>query len=48
MVRDQCNTGLELRVDECTISASSTLAVHPIPQREIDVNQSMVQNPGYN
>ena len=48
MVRGQCNTGLELRVDECTISASSPLAVHPIPQREIDVNQNMVQNPGYN
>lgn len=46
MVRDQCNTGIELN-SPCTIGANDNLTVHPIPQREIDVNQNMVQNPGY-
>ena len=46
MVRQQCNTGLETS-SPCSVEASSHLAVHPIPQREIDVNQNMVQNSGY-
>ena len=46
MVRKQCNTGLELNAP-CTIEASSNLTVYPIPQREMDVNQNMVQNAGY-
>jgi hypothetical protein len=46
MVRNQCNTGLEVS-SPCIIEASSHLAVYPIPQGEIDVNQSMVQNDGY-
>ena len=46
IVRQQCNTGIEVE-GPCTIEASSFLAVHPIPQREMDVNQNMVQNPGY-
>lgn len=46
MVRTQCNTGLEVN-GPCTIEPSNPLAVHPIPQREIDVNDNMVQNPGY-
>ncbi len=47
MVRDQCNTGIELN-GPCSIDPSNPLAVHPIPQRELDVNQNMTQNPGYN
>lgn len=46
MVRDQCNTGIEVQAP-CTIEPSNPLTVKPIPQREIDVNQNMVQNPGY-
>jgi hypothetical protein len=46
IVRDQCNTGLEVNAP-CEMDASSNLAVHPIPQREMDVNQSMIQNDGY-
>lgn len=46
MVRDQCNTGIELN-SPCEMDVNSFLAVHPIPQREMDVNQNMVQNPGY-
>lgn len=46
MNRQQCTTGLEVS-SPCSVDASSTLAVHPIPQREMDVNQNMVQNPGY-
>ncbi len=46
MVRTECNTGIQLN-SPCTIGANDNLAVHPIPQREMDVNQNMVQNPGY-
>lgn len=46
MVRHQCSTGIEVSAP-CSIEASSYLAVHPIPQREIDVNQNMQQNPDY-
>lgn len=46
MIRKQCNTGLELNAP-CEVEASSFLTVYPIPQREMDVNQQMVQNPGY-
>lgn len=46
MVRNQCNTGVELSAP-CEIKASSPFTVFPIPQRELDVNQNMVQNPGY-
>jgi hypothetical protein len=44
--RSQCNTGLEVSAP-CSISASSNIVIHPIPQREMDVNQNMQQNPGY-
>jgi hypothetical protein len=44
--RTQCNSGLEIEAP-CSIDANSFLRVYPIPQREIDVNQNMVQNPGY-
>jgi hypothetical protein len=44
--RTQCNSGLEIEAP-CSIDATSYQRVYPIPQREIDVNQSMVQNPGY-
>ncbi|MFN7116547.1 MAG: RagB/SusD family nutrient uptake outer membrane protein [Saprospiraceae bacterium] len=46
LVRDQCNTGVELTAP-CTIEATSNLIVYPIPRREVDVNQNIVQNPGY-
>ena len=46
MVRTQCGTGLEVSAP-CTIAANSHLTVHPIPQREMDVNQNMEQNDGY-
>jgi hypothetical protein len=46
MVRQQCNTGLEVN-SPCEITSDDNLTVHPIPQREMDVNQNMVQNPGY-
>ncbi|MCB0531345.1 MAG: RagB/SusD family nutrient uptake outer membrane protein [Lewinellaceae bacterium] len=46
MVRQQCDTGLEVS-GVCEIEANDFRTVHPIPQREIDVNQSMVQNGGY-
>jgi len=46
MVRTQCGTGLEVSAP-CTIAANSHLTVHPIPQREMDVNQNMAQNSGY-
>ena len=46
MVRDECNTGLQVNAP-CSMAPSNNLAVHPIPQREIDVNQNMTQNPGY-
>lgn len=46
MERKQCNTGLELNAP-CSIAPTDPRAVYPIPQREIDVNQNMVQNPGY-
>ncbi|MDX1941325.1 MAG: RagB/SusD family nutrient uptake outer membrane protein [Saprospiraceae bacterium] len=46
MVRNQCNTGIELDAP-CNLAASSNLRVYPIPTREIDVNQNMVQNSGY-
>ncbi len=46
IVREQCNTGIEL-TNPCTLEATSFLTVHPIPQREMDVNQNMVQNDGY-
>jgi hypothetical protein len=46
VVRQQCNSGLEVSAP-CNIGASSNIIIHPIPQREIDVNQNMVQNPGY-
>lgn len=48
MVRTQCNSGLELTAPQCELAASSHLTVFPIPQVEMDVNQNMVQNPGYN
>lgn len=47
MVRKQCDTGLEVSTGECTILATDYRTVHPIPQREMDVNQSMIQNEGY-
>ncbi len=46
MVRTQCGTGLEVSAP-CQMGASDNLTVHPIPQREIDVNQNMEQNDGY-
>lgn len=46
MVRQQCNTGLEVN-GPCNVAASDPRTVHPIPQRELDVNQNMVQNEGY-
>lgn len=47
MVRTQCNTGIETRITECTISANDYRIIHPIPEREMLVNQNMDQNPGY-
>ncbi len=47
MNRSQCNTGLEVTVQSCSILASDHRTVHPIPQDEILVNQMMVQNDGY-
>ena len=47
ITRNQCNTGLELSAP-CGLTNGDNLNVYPIPQREIDVNQNMVQNPGYN
>lgn len=32
----------------CSIQATSNLVVYPIPNRELDANPNMVQNPGYN
>lgn len=46
ITRQQCNTGLEVS-SPCSIESSSYLTIHPIPQREMDVNQNMVQNDGY-
>ncbi len=46
MVRQQCNTGLEVN-SPCEITPDNFQTVHPIPQREMDVNQNMVQNQGY-
>lgn len=46
LVRDQCNTGKELTAP-CTLEATSNYTVYPIPRREVDVNQNIVQNPGY-
>ncbi|MEQ1743857.1 MAG: RagB/SusD family nutrient uptake outer membrane protein [Saprospiraceae bacterium] len=46
MVRNQCGTSVQVSAP-CTMSATSNLTVHPIPQTEIDVNQNMVQNEGY-
>ena len=46
MVRTQCNTGVELDAP-CIIGGSDNFTIRPIPQREIDVNDNMVQNPGY-
>ncbi len=48
IVRKQCNTGIELALGNCSLSANDVLTVMPIPRREMDVNQNMVQNPGYN
>ncbi|MBT8191510.1 MAG: RagB/SusD family nutrient uptake outer membrane protein [Bacteroidia bacterium] len=46
MNRSQCNSGLEVEAP-CSISTSDHRSVHPIPNDEILVNQSMVQNTGY-
>ncbi len=49
VTRIQCGgggTGDELTAP-CFLSATSNLRVYPIPQRELDVNQNMEQNPGY-
>ncbi len=46
MVRQQCNTGLEVN-SPCEVTSDNFQTVHPIPQREMDVNQNMVQNQGY-
>lgn len=47
MVRSQCNSGIEVATNDCSIQASDHRTVHPIPNDEILVNQSMVQNEGY-
>lgn len=50
VTRIQCGgggTGDELLAD-CFLAADSYLRIYPIPQVEMDVNQSMVQNTGYN
>lgn len=47
IVRNHCNKPEQLNTPRCTIEATSTTAILPIPQRETDVNRNMVQNPGY-
>jgi starch-binding outer membrane protein, SusD/RagB family len=47
IVRNFCNNPAQLNTPRCTIEASSTTAIFPIPQREIDVNLNIEQNPGY-
>ena len=48
MTRQQCDTGLEVSSGGlCSVPADDFHTVHPIPQREMDVNQAMVQNAGY-
>ena len=46
LTRNQCNTGLELEAP-CVIAADATVRIYPIPRREMDVNQQMIQNDGY-
>ncbi|ACU57951.1 RagB/SusD family nutrient uptake outer membrane protein [Chitinophaga pinensis] len=47
IVRTTCNNPAQLNTPRCTIEASSPTAIFPIPQREIDVNLNIEQNPGY-
>jgi hypothetical protein len=45
--RIQCNSGLEITTLSCVVEEDSHLRIYPIPQRELDVNQNMVQTTGY-
>jgi tetratricopeptide (TPR) repeat protein len=47
IVRNYCNNPVQLNAPRCTIEATSLTAIFPIPQREVDVNLNMEQNPGY-
>lgn len=47
IVRNYCNNPNQLNTPRCTIEATSLTAIFPIPQREIDVNLNIEQNPGY-
>ncbi|WP_440132937.1 RagB/SusD family nutrient uptake outer membrane protein [Chitinophaga sancti] len=47
IVRNFCGDPLELNTPSCTYAATSPTVIPPIPQREIDVNKSIVQNKGY-
>ncbi|SFN70580.1 RagB/SusD domain-containing protein [Chitinophaga sp. YR627] len=47
IVRTTCNNPAQLNTPRCTIEANSPTAIFPIPQREIDVNLNIEQNPGY-
>ncbi len=42
MVRVECNA-----ISACTISAGADDAIWPIPEKEMEANPNMVQNPGY-
>jgi tetratricopeptide (TPR) repeat protein len=47
IVRNHCNSSEQLNTPRCTVEATSSTAILPIPQRETDVNRNMEQNPGY-
>jgi len=47
VVRTYCNNPNQLNTPKCTIEATSPTSIFPIPQREMDVNLNMEQNPGY-
>ncbi|MCF6401602.1 RagB/SusD family nutrient uptake outer membrane protein [Chitinophaga filiformis] len=42
-----CSTPGQVNPIRCTVEATSTTAIFPIPQRETDVNRNIEQNPGY-
>lgn len=46
-LHDQKRTRATIRYINQTFSATSDRMTFPIPQREIDVNKNLVQNPGY-
>lgn len=47
IVREFCGDPLELNTPACTYPATQPTVIPPIPQREIDVNKNIAQNPGY-